>query len=385
MEIEPKFSAKTQNEKVLLGIIKKNNEISNAKLARITGQQKSSVAYALQGLEKQGLIEVARQGSTTAIGGKPPTLWTIKKDKGNIIGLEINPFEIRMTVVNYNAEIVYQEIKASEGSLNDKSLKAIEEVIDSLISTQNLELDRIIGISIAIPGLVDRNNGHLFYYSDDGIIELNIQETLKQRFNLPVRVVNDANAGALGVKWFSDKDLDIPPNLLFLSINEFYYGIGAGLILNNQLFTGENGTAGESFPRFDELRKIMKEGKEQFGEGAIRLKDIEGESGKIRLIVDQNNREAYKYIQLKLTDLFVQEITAMIFLVNPGLVVIGGDYALNKDLVSDYLVENVTKRCLTAFPRGLTVAKIVFSDHDVFSVSAGATALFIDEIFETGI
>jgi len=118
---------------------------------------------------------------------------------------------------------------------------SILERLVGLIASVWPEGREVNAIGLAVAGLVDPASGMIRHVVNianwDG---LPIGELLSARFQVPVRIGNDANLAALGEYHYgAGRGHD---NLLYLTIST---GIGAGVIINGRLLTGERGLAGE--------------------------------------------------------------------------------------------------------------------------------------------
>jgi predicted NBD/HSP70 family sugar kinase len=111
--------------------------------------------------------------------------------------------------------------------------------MDKMREEKNLKLDNLLGIGVAVPGLIDKEKGILEFAPNLGWKNVYILKIFKDKFNLPVILDNEAKAAAIGEREFIYPKMD---NMVFISINE---GIGCGVILNGELYRGASGNAGE--------------------------------------------------------------------------------------------------------------------------------------------
>ena len=191
--------------RLVLNAIRIRKEVSGAELARMIKLQPSTIVYILRSLEKAGLIEVSRLGSSLASGGKPPTLWRLVAEKGYIIGIEIIPNEIRATVIDFACNIIHQQIKCGLKNFpNEKIASSATKFSKEIIKKLKLPMNKIIGVSVALPGLVDRKQGMVNYSVPLCSRDLPLQMMLQDALKLPVVISNDANAGSLGIQWFNN-------------------------------------------------------------------------------------------------------------------------------------------------------------------------------------
>jgi glucokinase len=139
------------------------------------------------------------------------------------------------------------------GCIEDKTLKDVlskkltahhnaEEVLQQLFEiTDALFTPSTTAIGIGVPGLVDLQTGTVFdVVNIPSWKKIPLQKILEERFNIPVLINNDANCFALGEYYFGKgKGTD---SMVGLTIGT---GLGSGLILNKQLYTGNHCGAGE--------------------------------------------------------------------------------------------------------------------------------------------
>lgn len=153
------------------------------------------------------------------------------------IAIDIGASRMRAAsyTLNSTESIAYHQIETrSEGlSIEDRLVNLIESVWPEDYQVQ--------AIAAACPGPLDPINGIII--SPPNIPEWRyfpLQEHLEKAFNVPVSLNNDANLAALG-EWSFGAGRGCR-DLIYLTVST---GIGGGIILNNQLFMGSSGYAGE--------------------------------------------------------------------------------------------------------------------------------------------
>lgn len=369
----------------ILNTIRIQKEISGADLARLNNLQPSTLVYILRSLKAKGLIQVSRIGAQPGVAGKPPTLWQLAPDKGYIIGLEIIPNEVRATVINFQCAVVHQEHKIGLNNIGAKNLVSSTQIFtQELLEHLNLSRDEVIGVGVALTGLVDREAGVVRFSRKLELENYPIQQRLRERLGFPVEVVNDANAGALGIKWQVEDAVIIQPHVVFLTLNEKTGYFGAGLILNQNLYEGANGTAGEigdPLPSLDEFIEVARKkvGSNhpllalQMSKGEVDIEDVI-ECAKKRCVLSREILEYY-------SQLIIEEILRIVQLLAPNVIILGGDITDARDLIYRPIVERVNARLRQSFPFGILAPEIQFSRFGIYSVSVGATALILRRIF----
>jgi predicted NBD/HSP70 family sugar kinase len=381
---------KRPNHRNVLNIIRMKKEISGAEMARLSNLQPSTIVYILRDLKKRGLIEISRIGTSTGVGGKPPTLWKLVAKKGYIIGLEVLPHGIRLSIVDFASNIVYQQtfqdlpIKG-----NPDFILIIEDIVHNVLSRLNLLDDKIIGVGAALPGLIDCKNGMLIFSEPLALKKIPILPLLEKALHKTVIVTNDANAGALGIKWFNQEIGMQYQNIIYLTINEEIRGMGAGLIIEQQLYAGSTGTAGEIAAAFPPIEFLFQNGEKKYGKRthAQYHPPIDELPGLSKIVeFTKGGCPVSNYVIQKVCDFLAREIFRIMIFINPDLIVVGGDITEIEFLFNDYVIPLIKKRMRSVYPDGVEMPKILYSPFGTYSVSVGATALVMREIFwETNI
>jgi predicted NBD/HSP70 family sugar kinase len=164
----------------------------------------------------------------------------INPHKAYIFSIEIEVNQIKIVMFDLEIKVVMKSIIPI--IYKDNYQKTLEQVfleMDKMREEKNLKLDNLLGIGVAVPGLIDKEKGILEFAPNLGWKNVYILEIFKDKFNLPVILDNEAKAAAIGEREFIYPKMD---NMVFISINE---GIGCGIILHGELYRGASGNAGE--------------------------------------------------------------------------------------------------------------------------------------------
>jgi glucokinase len=154
---------------------------------------------------------------------------------GKIIGIDLGGTNVRAGIVeNGIINKMKTEKVLARGS--------VEEVVDQLCSlVENVGYKDVIGIGIGVPGPVDEVNGIVYELINiPAWKKVELKNILEKRFNIPVRVQNDANCYALAEYHFG-KGKGCR-SFIGLIVGT---GIAGGIIIDGKLYSGPNGMAGE--------------------------------------------------------------------------------------------------------------------------------------------
>lgn len=220
------------NTKLVLETIINNNSISRAATAKHLGLTKATISAIVQELiNKKLVIEIGSDDTTL---GRKPILLSLNKKAGYVICIDIGVETISALVSDLVGEdCSLKQIKTPKNTSN------MINVLVQLIESMKLPKDtpyNLVGITLGIHGVIVNNEVSFApYYNLTG---LGLAKELEKHFNAPVYLENEANLSVIGEKTFQ---YDYS-NIANISVHS---GIGLGIIVNNQLYTGYDGRAGE--------------------------------------------------------------------------------------------------------------------------------------------
>ncbi len=224
------------NQDLVLKTIFAHREISRAEIARVTKLTRATVSDMVANLIEEGLV--AEVGYGSSIGGKSPILLSLIADSRYLIGLNLAQDKFIGAVVNLRGETKNTVEIPVSGSDGQQALQFVYQILDQLVKK---EWRPIVGIGVGTPGLVNTRDGVVVNAVNLDWQDLPLAHLLEERYHLPVSVLNDSQANAIGefVHGGSHKP---DGNLVVVNAR---HGIGAGILINGRLFQGDGGGAGE--------------------------------------------------------------------------------------------------------------------------------------------
>ena len=234
----------------------------------------------------------------------------------NILAIDIGGTMIKYGLVSSDGEILSTDKIETEA---EKGLENILNKIDNIF--KRYKENNPVGIAVSGTGQINGIIGKVIGGNPiiPNWIGTNLVKILEKKYNLPAVLENDVNCVALGEKWIgAGKDLS---NFICLTIGT---GIGGGIILNNQLFRGENFVAGEFG------HTLIKKGEfEQFASTTALIRLVKEKTGKIlngKEIFDLEKKEIVEYQEVisewieNLTD----GLSSIVYCFNPANIILGG-------------------------------------------------------------
>jgi glucokinase len=272
-------------------------------------------------------------------------------DAGVFIGIELTGKEIRFGCFSLAYRLIKEYEHPLESTIPAVVIDTIVQGVRTILDQLELKKDQCLGVGIGSPGSVNPSSGTVlspFVLKWKNPIQL---EAVSKELDIPIFVENDINVQALGE--VSTRS-DVTGPVIYLSIST---GVGAGIVIDGEIFHGAIGGAGElGHFSIDVNGKQCECGNrgclELYVSGpaiAGKLHHIKSERENIfRILKDRVESESDKtaydiYNELKEKVRVV--ITNLINLLNPSLVIIGGDIVRMGDTFMDDLRHSTRDSC----------------------------------------
>lgn len=156
-------------------------------------------------------------------------------------GIDIGGTKISAALVDLSGKILVQnKIATPEGAGTGAVLACLKELLGDLLSQERLAPSQLSGIGIGVPGIVDQKKNRILRTPNLKLEGMDLASRLLKDFPTLISLENDVNLGLLGERWLGaakgfNHVVGVFPGT----------GIGGGLILNGELYTGTNGLAAE--------------------------------------------------------------------------------------------------------------------------------------------
>lgn len=386
------------NRAVVLELVRKHGPISRAELARAGRLSIPAVMDIVGALVAEGLVTETGIGPSS--GGRRPVLLELVAQAHCAIGLEVGAQTITAVVTDLHAAVKGRLEVASEMARGPEALMAqLKAVLDDVLAQHTRPFGGILGIGLALPAPVLTSSARTFSPpSYPGWGQLQISELVAAEFRVPVLIDNDAKAAALGELLFGAGRS--ARNMFYVIADR---GIGGAAIVNGDLYRGWDGGAGElghmlidldgpqcGCGRFGCLEAFV--GRDAITRRAARALKLGGRTELAGQHLDTLMAEdvivaglagdALARAVLDETGRFLGiGISNMINLLNPELVVLGGDTMRAGDLILDPVRDVVQQRALPGLAEQV---QIVTGQLGQDASAIGAAALVLRELFVQG-
>jgi glucokinase-like ROK family protein len=234
---------KAHNMRAILLRLLHDGSVSRVELAEKTSLSSTTITNLTGELLDLGIVveERVETSERPRRVGRPRRMLRILPSARYAVGVHIGIGTFRVAITDLFADVVCNKI--STYAINTDAAEVLADIgtaVDEIIAESNVDRDRIIGVGIGASGLVDYEKGINIHAPRLGWKNIPIRELMERRLALPVCVDNNVRAMALGEAYFGAGR--------GVGVLAFVYGrigVGAGFVLNGQLFRGGSAGAGE--------------------------------------------------------------------------------------------------------------------------------------------
>lgn len=297
--------------------------------------------------------------------------------KKHIIGIDLGGTNLKIALLDPSCRIIHKHTQPTNLlSSQDLLIDAIADAVTRMLSLYHLPRADILGVGLGLPGPIDFDRGIVHFFPNiPGWRNVPLQKILETRARIPVAVDNDANVMALAE--FTLGAAKGARNAVCLTLGT---GVGGGLILDGRLFRGSAYAAGEighmpvnekgpacncggtaCLESYIGNKRIAQKVRAVFG------KDIPLEE--VSAMAYRGNRKAAAIWESVAVHLG-SALTAVVNLLNPDCIVIGGGVANAGAILFNKVTETILLRAMLVHARTVRVVKAKLG-NDAGMIGAG--------------
>lgn len=226
------------NKNAVLNLLHRAGPLSRANLKDRSGLSGAAISAVVAELMDDGLVEEQDIGPST--GGRPPVMLRVNYAARAAVGIKLMERELAAVLVDLGGRVQGGVRLPLAQHTPDLVARVASQAVEHLLSASGLSHDRLAGIGMGLPGVIDSARGVCVRSSYLGWQDVPIAALLEARIGAPAFIDNDVNAFAAAERLFGHGK-----GAAHLAVVTVGRGIGAGLVLNGAAHRGRDGGAGE--------------------------------------------------------------------------------------------------------------------------------------------
>ncbi len=228
------------NRSIVLDIIRRGGKVSRTDLARRSTLTKPTVSAIVDDLIARGIVQEVGFGKTVATGGRRARLLEFNDASAAYLGLRFGVHTTTLAIADARGEVrAIHETPTVAGGPH-ATVRSALGLLDGTLEEAGLPRSRLESVGVTVPGMIDTRTGTVAFAPNLGWTDVPIRSLLQQALDLPVVVHNVTNAGAI-----AEGRVGAAKGARSYVWVYVGHGLGAGIVIDGQLFAGTKGFSGE--------------------------------------------------------------------------------------------------------------------------------------------
>ncbi|MBA2301392.1 MAG: ROK family protein [Acidobacteria bacterium] len=238
MRVATRGTTREINRRIALNLIRTNQPISRADLARLMETRRGAVTLLVNELIHDGVVFEGATGE--AKRGRKPTFLYIDSRKRCVVAVDIRPTRTFIMVTDLMGHQLASVTSFPTERDPKRFIAALAKRVKSVL-VEHKDLGRCQGVGVVVPGMVESEAGRVLLAPNLGWRNVDLRDPLASALGLPVQIENSGKACALAQLW-ATRDARAPTNFVYITVSD---GLGVGIVLGGEIVRGQHNIAGE--------------------------------------------------------------------------------------------------------------------------------------------
>ena len=217
-----------------------NGPLTRHEVGTLAGLSPATVSNLVAALLAEGVVlEVGLEDSN---GGRPRGLLQVNPRFGSVIGVDVGETAFLVELFDFGLNVCARHTSVTDMTVLDPedAVSHIAQGIESVIAQSGVHARSVLGIGVAVPGLVEHRDDAVVHGQSVGWDAVPLEAMLRARISLPVLVDNGAKTLGQAERWFGAARSTDNAVIVLLGI-----GVGTCIISNGEMYRGATSSAGE--------------------------------------------------------------------------------------------------------------------------------------------
>jgi predicted NBD/HSP70 family sugar kinase len=241
-QIATQGTSREINRQIVLNLVRANQPISRADLARTMGVRRGSVSLIVSDLLESGLLVEGASGKS--LRGRKPTFLYIDSRRRIVLAVDVRATQTFMMLVDLLGKPL-SGVTRFQTSHDPKVLVTTIAARARALLEDHGGLGACEGVGVSVPGMIEQATMRVIHAPQLGWRNVDLRDPLAAAIGLPVQVENSGRACALAQLWAmhgTQPRATVSGDLIFVTVSD---GLGLGVVIHGELLRGRHNAAGE--------------------------------------------------------------------------------------------------------------------------------------------
>lgn len=217
-----------------------NGPLTRQEVGAVAGLSPATVSNLVADLVADGVV--AEVGLEDSNGGRPRGLLQVNPGYGYVIGVDVGETAVLVELFDFGLQLRARHTSVTDMSVLDPqdAVTHITEGIQAVIAEADVPEQAILGVGVAVPGLVEHRAYAVVHGQSIGWLGVPLEEMLRASTGLPIMVDNGAKSLGQAERWFGAARGTDNAVIVLLGV-----GVGTCIISNGEVYRGATSSAGE--------------------------------------------------------------------------------------------------------------------------------------------
>ena len=231
---------KRNNYQLIKKYIYRHSPISRVEVAQGLRLTTPTITGMVTPLIAKGLLRETDVHSADKGAGRPRVMLEFEPTAYYICGVDVGPYRINYALTDLQGTVIATRRTGETLDEYDKTLALLAREIPDFLAESGIATDRLLGVGIAMPGLIDGSAGKIYTTFQEGWTEHDLPAELGALLGTQVVVENNVRARAICADLF-DRGVEAEPFAYFF----VSFGVACQMIFDGKVLYGQSAAAGE--------------------------------------------------------------------------------------------------------------------------------------------
>ncbi|TIN30625.1 MAG: ROK family transcriptional regulator [Mesorhizobium sp.] len=232
-----------RNRAMVIAAVRRAGQPSRTEIAATTGLSHSTISAISSDLIGEGILTESKPSEAGSLKrGRPQVGLSLNPEAAAVMTVVLSLNFLSIAVIDYAGQVISEEQRRLDTLTMSREALIGEctAIVRRRLEDPDLDVRSIARIALAIQGITDTRARAMLWSPITPHTDIAFADILEDEFGIPATMENDCNMMAIALRW-RDPDRYRDDFIAIL----LSHGIGMGLVLKGELFTGTHSSGGE--------------------------------------------------------------------------------------------------------------------------------------------